>query len=166
MDRIASKLNIKEHLPLVWMLSYTLPGIPSIYYGSEWGIEGRKEGSNDDPLRPALKLTELEEKPPVPELPKLLTVLGELRKECPCLSQGAYRELYLRNRQYAYAMVLGEQAVVVMVNCDDAPATFEFPNPVSKNHYKDVFLGCENTTECDKITVSLEKNSGKIYRFE
>ena len=165
-DRIASKLNVKEHLPLVWMLSYTLPGIPSIYYGSEWGVEGRKEGANDDPLRPALKLSELEENPPYKDLPKLLTTLGTLRKECPCLSQGAYRELYLRNRQYAYAMILDQQAIVVMVNCDDASATFDFPNPVGKNHYKDVFLGCENTTECDKITVSLEKNSGKIYLFE
>lgn len=165
-DRIASKLKEKKHLPLVWMLAYTLPGIPSIYYGSEWGIEGRKEGPNDDPLRPALELTELEKNPPVKELPELLTVLGKLKKECPCLTDGAYRELYLRNRQYAYASVLGEQAVVVAVNCDDAPATFEFPKPVGKNSYKDIFLGCENSAECDKITVSLEENSGRIFLFE
>ena len=165
-DRIASKLNEKKHLPLVWMLLYTLPGIPSIYYGSEWGIEGRKEGPNDDPLRPALELKELSLNPPVKELPELLSVLGKLKKECPCLSKGSYRELYLRNRQYAYAAVLGDQAVVVAVNCDDAPAAFEFPNPVGKTHCKDVFLGCENTAECDKITISLEENSGRIFLFD
>lgn len=165
-DRIASKLREKEHLPLVWMLLYTLPGIPSIYYGSEWGIEGRKEGGNDDPLRPALDLEEMRKDPPAKELPELLKTLGALKKNCPCLTDGAYRELYLRNRQYAYAAVLGDQAAVVAVNCDDAPAAFEFPNPVGKNHYKDVFLGCENTAECDKISVSLEKNSGRILLFE
>ena len=33
---------------------YTLPGIPALYYGSEFGIEGRKERHSDDSLRPAL----------------------------------------------------------------------------------------------------------------
>ncbi len=165
-DRIASKLNVKEHLPLVWMLLYTLPGIPSIYYGSEWGIEGRKEGANDDPLRPALNLEELQAEPPVKELPALLRKLGQLKKKSPCLTDGVYRELYLRNRQYAFARILDGSAVIVAVNCDDAPAQFEFPNPVGKNCCKDVFLGCEKSVECDKMTVSLDKNSGSIFLFE
>ena len=165
-DRIASKLNVKEHLPLVWMLLYTLPGIPSIYYGSEWGIEGRKEGANDDPLRPALNLEELQAEAPVKELPALLRKLGELKKESTCLTDGVYRELYLRNRQYAFARILDGSAVIVAVNCDDAPAQFEFPNPVGKNCCKDVFLGCEKSVECDKMTVSLDKNSGSIFLFE
>ena len=165
-DRIASKLNVKEHLPLVWMLLYTLPGIPSIYYGSEWGIEGRKEGANDDPLRPALNLEELQAEAPVKELPGLLRKLGQLKKESTCLTDGVYRELYLRNRQYAFARILDGSAVIVAVNCDDAPAQFEFPYPVDKNCCKDVFLGCEKSVECDKMTVSLDKNSGSIFLFE
>lgn len=165
-DRIASKLNVKEHLPLVWMLLYTLPGIPSIYYGSEWGIEGRKEGANDDPLRPALNLEELQAEAPVKELPALLRKLGQLKKESTCLTDGVYRELYLRNRQYAFARILDGSAVIVAVNCDDAPAQFEFSNPVGKNCCKDVFLGCEKSVECDKMTVSLDKNSGSIFLFE
>lgn len=165
-DRIASKLNVKKHLPLVWMLLYTLPGIPSIYYGSEWGIGGRKEGGNDDPLRPALNLEEMKANPPCADIPPLLKLLGQMKKDDPCLTKGAYRELYLRNRQYAYARVLGSRAVVVAVNCDDAPAVFEFPKPVSTNCCKDIILGCENTAEYDKITVSLEENSGRIFLFE
>ncbi len=164
-DRLASKLREKKHLPLVWMLLYTLPGIPSVYYGSEFGIEGRKEGPNDDPLRPCLHLDALKANPPVPGLMELLQVLGRLKRDCPCLTDGAYRELYLRNRQYAYARILGDQAILVAVNCDDAPATFEIPKPVGKNCYKDLFSGCENTAECDKISLSLEENSGRIFLF-
>lgn len=108
----------------------------------------------------------MKENPPVKELPKLLAKLGELKKEYPCLTEGTYRELYLRNRQYAYAEILGDQAVVVALNCDDSPASFEIPVPVGKNHYKDAFLDCENTAECGRITVSLEENSGKIFLFE
>ncbi len=104
-DRIASKLNVKQHLPLVWMLLYTLPGIPSVYYGSEWGIEGRKEGANDDPLRPALDLKKMQAAPPAEEIPGLLKILGKLKKECPYLTDGVYRELHLTNRQYAFARI-------------------------------------------------------------
>ena len=58
-DRLASKLNVKENMIPIYALLYFLPGIPSIYYGSEFGIEGRKEGGNDDPLRPALNLRKI-----------------------------------------------------------------------------------------------------------
>ena len=165
-DRIASKLNVKQHLPLVWMLLYTLPGIPSVYYGSEWGIEGRKEGANDDPLRPALDLKKMQAAPPAEEIPGLLKILGKLKKECPYLTDGVYRELHLTNRQYAFARISDGKAAVIAVNCDDAPAQFSFPNPIGKNCCKDVFLGCEKSVECDKIAVSLDGNSGSIFLFE
>ena len=55
-ERIYTKLSNKAHFNPVHVLLYTLPGVPSIYYGSEFGIEGRKERSSDDSLRPALEL--------------------------------------------------------------------------------------------------------------
>ena len=58
MDRIVDKLNEKGFLQSVYTLMYTLPGIPSVYYGGEWGVEGRKEGACDDRLRPRLVLSE------------------------------------------------------------------------------------------------------------
>ena len=57
-ERIYTKLSNKAHFTPVHILLYTLPGIPSIYYGSEFGIEGRKERSSDDSLRPALNITD------------------------------------------------------------------------------------------------------------
>ena len=52
------KLSNKAHFAPVHVLLYTLPGVPSIYYGSEFGIEGRKERTSDDSLRPALNLAD------------------------------------------------------------------------------------------------------------
>ena len=56
-DRIASKLNHPANLFPVYQLLFTLPGIPSIYYGSEWGIEGKRSRTSDEVLRPALTLS-------------------------------------------------------------------------------------------------------------
>ena len=36
-------LEDKKQLPLIYTMLFTMPGIPCIYYGSEWGIEGKKE---------------------------------------------------------------------------------------------------------------------------
>lgn len=42
-ERIHTKLQNKAHFAPVHVLLYTLPGVPSIYYGSEFGIDGKKE---------------------------------------------------------------------------------------------------------------------------
>ena len=63
-ERISTKLRTKAHYAPVHILLYTLPGIPSVYYGSEFGIEGRKERGSDDSLRPSLRL---EDFPPASE---------------------------------------------------------------------------------------------------
>ncbi|RKX83293.1 MAG: alpha-amylase, partial [Spirochaetes bacterium] len=55
-DRIASSLHNRTHLFPLHILLFTMPGIPSIYYGSEWGITGHKGGYNDMALRPSLDL--------------------------------------------------------------------------------------------------------------
>ena len=165
-DRIMSKLNQKDHIYPVYTLLYTLPGIPSLYYGSEWGIEGKKEGSNDDFLRPALSMEDLEKEQDSPVM-DWVKKLGEVHKKfSQCLAYGRYRELLLTNRQYAFARISDGKAAVIAVNCDDAPAQFSFPNPIGKNCCKDVFLGCEKSVECDKIAVSLDGNSGSIFLFE
>ena len=129
-DRLASKLNNKAHLFPEYTLLYTLPGIPSIYYGSEWGIEGKKEGGNDDQLRPALDLAEMEEKYKDCQLTGHIKMLGRLKKELSPLSEGKYRELLLTNRQYAFARIQDEKAVIVAVNNDENPAQVSIPVPV------------------------------------
>ncbi len=68
--RVASVLNDKSHLYPLYLLLFTMPGIPSLYYGSEWGIEGLKTLGNDANLRPVLDLKELMNNAPEPDLEK------------------------------------------------------------------------------------------------
>ena len=103
----------------IYALLYFLPGIPSIYYGSEFGIEGRKEGGNDDPLRPALNLEELEKNPPAEKLPAWIKTLSDVRKKHPAARTGRYRELMLTNRQYAFARLDKTDALITAVNNDE-----------------------------------------------
>ncbi|MDY3920304.1 MAG: alpha-amylase family glycosyl hydrolase [Candidatus Limivivens sp.] len=161
-DRIASKLNDKRHLIPVYTLLYTLPGIPSIYYGSEWGIEGKKQGANDDPMRPHLILSEMEDT----SLTEYICSLGELHRENPELSHGRYRELVLTNRQYAFARILENQAVIVAVNNDENPAQISIPLPVEAHTCKNAITGETIAAENGRISLELDACDGICIKIE
>lgn len=165
-DRIMSKLTNRDHIKPVYTLLYTLPGIPSVYYGSEWGIEGRKQGSNDDGMRPCLDLAEMTENNEHPELTEYIGKLGELRKGNDILAEGRYRELMLTNRQYVYARVLDQKAVVVAANNDEKEAGVSFPLPVTAHKAADLLTGESIRIEGDRVCLTLPACSCRILQVE
>ena len=102
-ERIYTRLNNKAHFAPVHILLYTLPGVPSVYYGSEFGIEGRKERFSDDSLRPALNLSDFADAVKKNSFTRLIAALGKTRQNTLALSYGEYNELLLTNRQYAFS---------------------------------------------------------------
>ena len=140
-DRIASKLNTAGHIYPVYTLLFTLPGIPSIYYGSEWGIQGKKVGGNDDPLRPAVDLKQALKAVPDPALLEWIKTLGRIRKEHKAFINGRYQELLLTNRQYAFARLLEEEYVLVAVNNDEKEASLSIRLPLQNRSWYDLIHG-------------------------
>lgn len=102
-ERIHTKLQNKAHFAPVHVLLYTLPGVPSIYYGSEFGIDGKKEKFSDASLRPALDLKDYADAVTKNPCTALIAALGKVRQGTPALSYGSYSELALTNRQFAFA---------------------------------------------------------------
>lgn len=146
-ERIYSKLNNKEHIYNVALLQYTVPGIPSIYYGSEFGIEGKKERGSDWNLRPCLELADYADAYTGNELTRLFTKLGKLKEKFAELTDGAYEELLLTNRQYAFARKLNNSAVITAMNNDDAPAHLEIRLPINASKAVDLLQSDEKEEE-------------------
>ncbi|EDO58962.1 alpha-amylase family glycosyl hydrolase [Clostridium sp. L2-50] len=146
--RIYSKLNNKAHMYNVAILVYTVPGIPSIYYGSEFGIPGNKENGSDWNLRPDLNLADFNEKD---ELPALYTTLGHLKQRFPELTYGDYRELYLTTGQFAFARCLDGRAVVTALNNADDGAHMEINLPIGANKAVNL-LTIDQSTEVQEDT--------------
>ena len=156
-ERIYTKLRNKAHFVPVHVLLYTLPGIPSVYYGSEWGIQGEKHrGGSDEAIRPALRLEDMTDN----ACTALLSALGKLRQETPALVWGSYRELLLRNRQYAFAREIPGQRVLVTVNCDEAPAELSLPG---EGCYVGGLSGQRVRAEGGALRVSLPPCAGEIW---
>lgn len=146
--RIYSKLNNKAHMYNVAILVYTVPGIPSIYYGSEFGIPGNKENGSDWNLRPDLNLADFNEKD---ELPALYTTLGHLKQRFPELTYGDYRELYVTTGQFAFARCLDGRAVVTALNNADNGAHMEINLPIGANKAVNL-LTIDQSTEVQEDT--------------
>ena len=118
--RAASILLDRNHLPLLYGLLFGMPGIPCIYYGSEWGAEGRKAPGSDANLRPCF---------PQPEWNRLtgqIAAMAKARRKSQALCQGDYREVLLTNRQYIFQRQVEGERVLVVVNADSQPYTAHF----------------------------------------
>ena len=83
-SRIASILNNKEHLKAAYGILFSMPGIPCIYYGSEWGIEGEKQQGDDASLRPCIS------EPIENELTEIVSKLAEIHKESKAIQKTAF----------------------------------------------------------------------------
>ena len=161
-ERIYTKLTNKAHFAPVHILLYTLPGIPSIYYGSEFAIEGRKEQGSDDSLRPALNLDDFSDALAQNPYTGLIARLGAVRQETPALSYGDYKELILTNRQYAFSRNAEGVSVIVTVNNDDSDFVMTVPAG-SADTYTGKLSGETISVVNGNIVVNVRANSGDIW---
>jgi glycosidase len=128
-DRVASNLTNPAHLYPLYGLLFTMPGVPSIYYGSEWGLEGKRRGGDDRPLRPALDLNSARENAPHPELAEVIARLAQVRYGSDALRHGDYHQLLVQSEQFAFMRRSGGERVVVLVNAADTAAAVELNLP-------------------------------------
>lgn len=161
-ERIYTKLNNKAHFTPVHILMYTLPGVPSIYYGSEFGIEGKKEAYSDDSLRPALNLDDYKDAVKTNPCTGLIAALGKIRQENPALSYGDFNELILTNRQYAFSRNYNGVSVVVAVNNDDNGVDLDLAAG-NAGQYIGLLSGNKVDVTNGRIHVNLKGNSGDIF---
>jgi glycosidase len=162
-ERIATRLRDPAHLAPVHVLLFTVPGLPSVYYGSEWGIPGRKAPGSDAPLRPALDPARLADGAPHPELPSLIRSLAALRREQPALRTGSYRQLHVASEQFAFARESGDDRVIVAVNAAPSGAEISLRAGWLDGVWHDS-LHPEHGLEArdGALRIPLEPNSGRV----
>ena len=161
-ERIYTKLNNKKHFVPAHILMYTLPGIPSIYYGSEFGIEGKKERHSDASLRPALSLEDYADAVETNNCTKVIAALGKIRQTTKALSYGEYKELLLTTGQYAFARNYNGESVIVTVNNNDNDFAMTLPAGNTKE-YVGGLSGIRVVVENGNISVNVAANSGDIW---
>ena len=171
-ERLPNKLRNREHIRHIAILVYSLWGIPSIYYGSEFGIEGKKEWGSDWPLRPCLELSDYADAERTNPVTSVYKALGKCKAELPEMTYGEVKELQLTTQCYAFARVLDGKAVVAVLNNGDTPAQLEFQLPVETAKVTDLLadtVGAQEvlvSTEWNRMKVQLPSNYATLLRLE
>ncbi len=109
-DRIASILEDERDLPLIYSLLFAMPGIPCIYYGSEWKAKGTRNNHSDIELRPSY------DKAIWNDLSEEIAYLSQLRKEYPVFYEGDYTQLYIQNEQFAFKRENDQEIILYLLN--------------------------------------------------
>ena len=123
-DRIASQLRDKNHLKNCYTLMYCMPGVPSVYYGSEWGAEGRRTRNDDRPLRPELNLGRIENADE--DLNNWIAKLGKIRSALEPLQFGSYKNDYIRNEQLVFSRSYNSHTVYIALNLSQNDSEVSF----------------------------------------
>lgn len=117
--RLASALTNKKHIIPAYGILFSMPGIPCIYYGSEWGIEGRKE-DGDDALRPEIDLLQFN------EISEFISKVAKIHRESKALCYGGLKVLHQTNHQIVFEREYNGERIVVLVNADENEYTAHF----------------------------------------
>lgn len=123
--RVASILQNEKHLHLIYSFLFGMPGIPCIYYGSEWGEKAEKK-DGDPALRPAF------EKPQWNKLSSYLKKLIEIKRNSDALNYGSFHSVLLTNRQCIFERKTGKERIMIAINADEHDFVAQFDTGCTK----------------------------------
>ena len=168
-DRVASVLQHSEHLKLLYLLLATLPGRPSLYYGSEWGTQGRRGSSSDQELRPPLAISDFEKNASHP-LRRYLQRLFSMRLEQRALREGVILSVKVDSKQYAFLRYEQEECVLVCVNAtkESVHLRLDIPEPAPYEGLAEDILDGGPSIQYGARTLYIEMSAcfGRVLRLK
>ncbi|MDA3812469.1 MAG: alpha-amylase family glycosyl hydrolase [Spirochaetaceae bacterium] len=160
-NRIFSILNNKTHIYNAMILLFLIPGIPSIYYGSEWQLEGEKSAYSDEALRPCLDIQYQRSLESSKVLETVVRKLIKIRREFSALQNGSYGEVSVTANQLVFKREWQGQLVLCAVNSSDTEIDINIPSELT-GHYRDVLNEEDLYLDEGSPAVHLWPNWGRI----
>ena len=108
-----------KRLKLAAVLQYTLPGVPSLYYGDEAGLTGYGDPFCRGTYPWGKENTELVE---------FYKELGKMRRSDDCFKEGEFLPVAADGGLLAYCRKSGEQITMIAVNREDRERWFQLPD--------------------------------------
>lgn len=164
-NRVASTLRNPAHLYPLHLLLFTMPGVPSIYAGSEWGIEGMKVAGDDRPLRPVLSSpADAAARGRYPDLAQAIVRFSAVRRNSAALRRGSYRQCHVAAEQFAFERKHAGEQVIIAVNAAAAPVQLDIqcPQQDSRSFEDQLEPGTSFGVRRDRLRVELPPYWGRV----
>jgi glycosidase len=160
--RVLSILTDKENIFPLYVLLYTMPGIPSIYYGSESGVEGIKTNESDYQLRPCIELNDIYNNAGIRQV---IIKLAGIRKNCEALSAGTYKQIYVSHQQFVFVRQMKNETIIVALNSSKNSANIEIILDDEFGEFEDILNNNESVfVENNKMNLKLSPNWSAILK--
>jgi len=164
-SRASSILKNKAHLYPLYLLLMMMPGIPSIYYGSELGIEGDKNNGDED-LRLALPFSKAKKLAHENDLFRHISHLLRIRQEHDALEYGDYEQVYVSNEQLVFSRKTENEYLLILVSLSDEPVDIDLSNFHNYGNYEDLLnIGDNFSINDQNKRITLYPNWGRILRL-
>lgn len=158
-NRLASTLKAQEYLFNVYTILYTMPGVPSIYYGSEYGIKAVKGDKTDLPLRPSVdEIENYEDKNN--ELFDHIEKLGRIRIASEALKNGSYEQVIIKNEQYVFSRTSKNDKIYIVLNLSDKDSYLDFN--ISFEEGKDILCDKDDIIKGGDVSIKVPAFSSKV----
>ena len=166
-NRVASNLTNPALLYPLYCQLFTMPGVPSIYYGSEWGIKGQRTRNSDSMLRPCLDLESARSSAPSPDLERTIARLAAVRLHSTALRFGDYRQVMVSSEQMAYLRESDDERVLVVLNAASSPVVLDLALPFPVTRAVDLLNPGESFSGSgDSLRLTIPPCWARILRLE
>lgn len=158
--RLMSVLRNPDHAECCYTMMYGMYGVPSVYYGSEFGIRGEKgRGEDADAaIRPCLDLDDIPDRDDV--LMLHIAELGAIRLSVPAIQSGSYAKMELKNQTFLFKRELNGEIAYFALNISDGDYTFRFGTPYGK--LADRLSGRQFTVNNGNAEITVPKNKSMV----
>lgn len=163
-NRIASTLTDLNNIYPLYTILFTMPGIPSIYYGSEFGIKGMKENGSDAKLRPQISLEDFDSSKDSQKLLKFIQLIAKIRINSNALKKGSYSQLFISNKQYAFLRNFENESIITAANCstEDSELKFKIDGKSLLDLMSREIFNIQNNV----VTLPITKNNARILKLQ
>ena len=157
-----TSLKNPAHAFTLYLILFTIPGVSSIYYCSEWGLKGKKGKNNDYDLRPEINISQLTYDSENNDLYNSIKKFINLRKKFSSLKYGLFKQLYLNHKQFAFLREYNNEKIIVAVNSENRNVLIEFSLPFNYSNLFDVLNNENIHVTTNKQKLDLYPNWGRI----
>lgn len=154
-NRIASVMKRDVDLKNIYTMMYAMPGIPSIYYGSEYAIKGIKHDGSDADIRPCLKIDEQPH-----ELKNHICKLGKIYNNYEALRYGTYKQIIVQNEQFVFQRTNENQVIYAVFNIGEEMKRLSFS--VSGQIYHDVLQDTYQKANNSDLEIEVAPHSSML----
>ena len=148
---------------LYYSFIFTIPGIPVIYYGSEFGMTGADDPDNRRMMRFGNQLDDLEK-----NMLKVTSSIVHMRNEHSALRYGDFKTIYVDDNIYSYMRADVNEKLIIVLNKSEnnQSVTLQIPKVYNSSKLVDVISNENLNVNNSSADIGIDGYGWRVFKIE